>query len=135
MSQNRHFLDTAFIQALLNPRDDNHIKAKTLLPQVRIASEVWLTEAILVEVGNALSVFNRQGAVKFIRQCRSTQNMKVVSVNTDLLMRALNLYQSRSDKSWGLTDCISFIVMKDNRLLYALTTDRHFVQAGFRAVM
>ncbi|MGQ9871850.1 type II toxin-antitoxin system VapC family toxin [Leptodesmis sp.] len=106
------FLDTAFIQALLNPRDDYHNQAKQLFPRVRTASEVWITEAIFAEVGNALSVFNRNGAVQFIQQCYRTDNIKIVSVDTELLMQALALYQSRPDKGWGLTDCISFVVMQ-----------------------
>jgi uncharacterized protein len=111
MTTDRLFLDTAFIQALLNSRDDFHRQAKTLFPRIGTAKEVWLTEAIITEVGNALSAFNRAGAVQFIQQCYRTENIKVVSVDTKLLMQALELYDSRSDKNWGLTDCISFIVM------------------------
>lgn len=135
MSNERLFLDTAFIQALLNPRDDYHNQAKQLFPRVRAASEVWITEAIFAEVGNALSAFNRNGAVQFIQQCYRTDNIRVVSVDTELLMQALALYQSRSDKTWGLTDCISFVVMQQHNLTDAVTGDRHFVQAGFRALM
>jgi uncharacterized protein len=135
MTGDRLFLDTAFIQALLNPRDDFHRQAKTLFPRIRTAKEVWLTEAIITEVGNALSAFNRAGAVQFIQQCYRTENIKVVSVDTELLKQALALYQSRSDKSWGLTDCISFIVMQQQNLSDAVTGDRHFIQAGFRALM
>ncbi|MBD2330080.1 PIN domain-containing protein [Alkalinema sp. FACHB-956] len=135
MSNERLFLDTAFIQALLNPRDDYHNQAKQLFPRVRVASEVWITEAIFAEVGNALSAFNRNGAVQFIQQCYRTDNIKIVSVDTELLMQALALYQSRSDKTWGLTDCISFIVMQQHNLTDAVTGDRHFLQAGFRALM
>ena len=135
MSNERLFLDTAFIQALLNPRDDYHNQAKQLFPRIRAASEVWITEAIFAEVGNALSAFNRNGAVQFIQQCYRTDNIKIVSVDTNLLMQALALYQSRSDKTWGLTDCISFVVMQQQNLTDAVTGDRHFVQAGFRALM
>jgi uncharacterized protein len=135
MSRERLFLDTAFIQALLNPRDDYHQQAKRLFPRVRAAAEVWITEAILVEVGNALGSLNRNGAVQFIQQCYSTDNIKVVSVNTTLLMQAIALYQARADKSWGLTDCISFIVMQQQNLTDAATSDRHFLQAGFRTLM
>ena len=135
MTRERLFLDTAFIQALLNPRDDYHNQAKQLLPRIRAASEVWITEAILVEVGNAFSAFNRNGAVQFIQQCYRTDNIKIVSVDTELLMQALALYQSRPDKTWGLTDCVSFVVMQQQRLTDAVTGDRHFVQAGFRALM
>jgi predicted nucleic acid-binding protein len=135
MSNERLFLDTAFIQALLNPRDDYHNQAKQLFPRIRAASEVWITEAIFTEVGNALSAFNRNGAVQFIQQCYRTDNIKIVSVDTELLMQALVLYQSRADKTWGLTDCISFVVIQQQSLTDAVTGDRHFVQAGFRALM
>jgi predicted nucleic acid-binding protein len=135
MTGDRFFLDTAFIQALLNPRDDFHALAKQLFPRVRRADEVWITEAIFTEVGNALSAFNRSGSVQFIEQCYRTDNILVVSVDTDLLMQALALYQSRLDKTWGLTDCISFVVMQQNNLTEALTSDRHFVQAGFHTLM
>jgi uncharacterized protein len=64
----RLFLDTSFIQALLNPRDNYHSRAKQLFPHIRVASEVWVTEAIFTEVGNALIIFNRVAAVQFIRQ-------------------------------------------------------------------
>ncbi len=64
MMGDRLFLDTTFIQALLNPRDDYHNQAKELFPRIRAATEVWITEAIFVEVGNALSALNRNGAVQ-----------------------------------------------------------------------
>jgi len=131
----RLFLDTAFIQALLNPRDDYHNQAKQLFPRIRAATEVWITEAIFTEVGNALSAFNRAGAVQLIQQCYCTENIRVVRVDTELLMQALALYQSRSDKTWGLTDCISFVVMQQQNLTDVVTGDRHFVQAGFHVLM
>ena len=56
-------------------------------------------------------------------------------VNTILLRRALSDYEARPDKKWGLTDCISFAVMRDGNLNDALTADKHFIQAGFRALM
>ncbi|MEO1347309.1 MAG: nucleic acid-binding protein [Cyanobacteria bacterium J06635_15] len=135
MSNARLFLDTAFIQALLNPKDTFHNPAKALLPHVRNASEVWITEAILIEVGNALSALNRAGAIQFIQQCYRTDNIRVISVGVELMTQALTLYQSRMDKAWGMTDCISFVVMQTNGLTDAATTDRHFIQAGFRALL
>ena len=102
---------------------------------MRDASEVWITEAILMEVGNALSAINRMAAVAFIRQCYRTSNMRVVTVDTPLLNQALHLYQMRPDKTWGLTDCISFVVMQQQGLTDAVTADNHFSQAGFRILL
>jgi predicted nucleic acid-binding protein len=135
MSDERFFLDTVFIQALLNKRDQYHHQAKAFLPRVRTAMAVWVTEAVLVEVGNALGAVNRPGAVQFIQQCYNTTNLQVVTVDTSLLTRALQLYSERPDKTWGFTDCISFVVMWEQGLTDAVTADIHFVQAGFRALL
>ena len=135
MNSERLLLDTVFIQALLNHRDQYHAQARAFLPRVRAAAEVWITEAVLVEVGNALSAFNRAAAVQFIEQCYYTANMHVVNVDTPLLTRALQLYRDRSDKAWGLTDCISFVVMQEQGLMDAVTADEHFLQAGYRALL
>jgi predicted nucleic acid-binding protein len=135
MSGARLLLDTAFVQALLNRHDQHHDRALTLLPSVQAAAEVWITEAVLVEIGNALSTFHREAAAAFVEQCYHTANMRVVTIDTPLLLRALQLYRSRPDKTWGLTDCISFVVMQENKLTDAVTTDQHFVQAGYQALL
>ncbi len=135
MKPTRLFLDTAFVQALLNRNDQYHQIAKAYLSELRTAKEVWTTEAILIEIGNALSATHREATVRFIDQCYATSNIHVVSVDTELLKRALSLYGERTDKEWGLTDCVSFIVMSEQNLSDAMTADRHFIQAGFRAIM
>jgi predicted nucleic acid-binding protein len=59
MTGERFLLDTVFIQALLNKRDPYYPQAIAFLPRIEAAREVWVTEAVLVEVGNALSAINR----------------------------------------------------------------------------
>ncbi|MEO6811978.1 MAG: PIN domain-containing protein [Isosphaeraceae bacterium] len=135
MSGGRLFLDTAFVQALLDRRDQYHARAQAIRPRLDSAIEIWITEALLIEIGNALSVLNRSAASEFIEMCYETTNISVVQVDTALLIRSLQLYQSRLDKTWGLTDCISFVMMREHGLTEALTSDSHFVQAGFRALM
>jgi hypothetical protein len=51
------------------------------------------------------------------------------------LERGWALYADRPDKYWSLTDCISFVVMKDHQITEALTGDHHFEQAGFVALL
>jgi predicted nucleic acid-binding protein len=134
MATERLFLDTSYVVALLNRKDQCHAKAVGL--QLRLdQAEVWVTEVVLIEIGDTLGGWNRRAAFEFIEQCYQTTNMKVVSHDTALVRQALQLFASRMDKDWGLTDCISFVVMKDHGLTDALTADRHFIQAGFRALM
>jgi predicted nucleic acid-binding protein len=56
-------------------------------------------------------------------------------VDRELLRKAIDFYCLHQDKDWGLTDCISFVVMKERGLIIAMTADAHFQQAGFRALM
>ncbi|WP_231599244.1 type II toxin-antitoxin system VapC family toxin [Crocosphaera watsonii] len=49
--------------------------------------------------------------------------------------KAIELYKKYQDKQWGLVDCVSFVVMEENNINKALTFDKHFIQAGFQALM
>jgi uncharacterized protein len=127
----RMFLDTFYVQAILNADDAYHARAVALAPRIEAAAEVIVTEAVLIEVGDALSDRDRSAAAAFIRGCYDTPNITVVPQTTELLDRALALYDGRPDKAWGLTDCVSFVVMADMHVAAAATGDRHFAQAGF----
>ena len=62
-------------------------------------------------------------------------NVEIVPLLEELYTRAFQLYQERTDKEWGMTDCGSFIVMRQQGVNEALTTDGHFQQAGFFALL
>src|SRR5215510_12827990 len=136
MPPERLLLDTFFVLALLNKNDQHHEKAKEIYPRELAALEVWVTEAVLVEIANGLSaVQHRKTAATFIDSCYAVQNFRIVNVSSELLQRALDLYKKRDDKNWSLTDCISFVVMDENDLMDAVTGDRDFQQAGYTALM
>ncbi|MBI5829688.1 MAG: type II toxin-antitoxin system VapC family toxin [Chloroflexi bacterium] len=66
---------------------------------------------------------------------RASPRTTIVALDPHLLQRGLDLFASRNDKDWSLTDCVSFVVMQDHGLTNALTADRHFEQAGFKALL
>ncbi|MBC2697077.1 MAG: type II toxin-antitoxin system VapC family toxin [ANME-2 cluster archaeon] len=135
MNTSRFFMDTAYVLALLNQNDKYHEKAKAILPKTSIADEVCITETVIIEIGNSLARSNRSMAIAFIESLYTTYNVSVIPVDSELLGQAIDFYHRREDKEWGLTDCISFIVMEDQNLTNALTSDEHFIQAGFRALL
>jgi len=53
----------------------------------------------------------------------------------ELTRDAVQLYDSRPDKSLSLTDCISFVVMERRGLTEALTVDRDFQQANMKPLL
>jgi predicted nucleic acid-binding protein len=94
------------------------------------------TRWALTEVADALCEPARRGRAAAVIEFVLTAPGFVVRGGPDeLFARALELYRSRSDKEWSLTDCISFVMMKDEGLEEALTGDRHFIQAGFEALL
>ena len=128
------FVDTVYWLALMNPNDTWHRHA--LDWAARISEPLVTTDAVLTEVADAFCrVDRRRWAVEAIRNVQSDPEIMSVPGSLDLFTRALDLYSSRRDKDWSLTDCISFVVMTDQGLQQALTADLHFAQAGFQALL
>jgi len=87
-----------------------------------------------MEVADALADSeHRRVVAPFIQQLSSDSKVKIIAADAQSFREGLELYHRRSDKDWSLTDCISFVLMKAERLTDALTGDRHFEQAGFKA--
>ena len=62
-------------------------------------------------------------------------NVRIIPASRDLLERGFQLLSHSMDKAWSLTDCTSFVVMQEEGLTDALTTDHHFEQAGFTVLL
>ena len=77
----------------------------------------------------------RAAAIELLDSLEEDANVEIIPLSEELYDRAMELYRDRRDKEWGITDCISFVVMQDHALTEALTTDEHFKQAGFRALL
>lgn len=131
------FLDTAYVYALVSPRDQWHTQA--LKWQQKIIAEnrpLLTTQFILAEIADGLSAvkFRRQAA-QAIRTLETNSLVEIVPVSSELFAETLDFYEKRNDKSWGFTDCSSFVVMTQRGLTDALTVDDDFRQAGFRALL
>lgn len=77
----------------------------------------------------------RSSAIELLNSVEEDQNIEIIPMSEDLYLRAKDLYCQRLDKEWGITDCVSFTIMKDYGITEAPTTDEHFKQAGFRALL
>ncbi len=128
------FADTVFWIGLVNKSDQYADRAKSW--SQKILGKIITTDAVLTETANALARPEwRSYVIDLIENLRQNDGVEIVQVDADLWEDAWKLYQQRQDKGWGLTDCISFVVMNQMGLSDALTADDHFRQAGFRAVL
>jgi uncharacterized protein len=128
------FGDSFFFLALASPSDAAHVRATGLFQN--LPGPLITTAWVLVEVADALAApKNRPVFLTMLKAIHADPRMTVLSPGQDLFDRGVDLFSRRMDKSWSLTDCTSFVVMKDHKITDALTADRHFEQAGFRALM
>jgi predicted nucleic acid-binding protein len=131
------FLDTAYVNALVNTRDQWHGAAVRW--ERRLAEDrrrLLTTEFVLIEIADGLAVVRFRGhAARVIALLQQSPLVEIIPASSELFGGALALYQRRGDKDWGLTDCSSFVVMGARGHSAALTTDDHFRQAGFRSLL
>lgn len=128
------FADTFYFIALIDPQDEAHDRAiqATANRADRLVTTVW----VLAEVGNLLSRGrDRTVFVELLEALRSDALSLVIPADQEHFDRGVELFASRPDKEWSLTDCISFQAMEEMNIVEALTADHHFEQAGFRAVL
>ena len=133
----RLFADTAYWIALTNSFDQYHAKAievSSALGNCRL----FTTEAVLTEFLNALAdkgPLVRAAAVEMVEAIMSNSQVTVIPQTLRTFSRSLAFYKARPDKGYSLTDCGSMLLMRERRLSEALTTDRHFEQEGFTALL
>lgn len=131
------FIDTHALIAIASTRDMDRARVLRVLAELESRHARFVTtDAILTEFCNAMarSTLRRRGA-QMVRLLQARDDIEIVHVTRELFERALILFEGRPDKDWGLTDCISFEVMKERRIARALTADHHFAQAGFKPLI
>jgi uncharacterized protein len=131
------FVDTSFFVALLNPRDRLRQRAERVsrsLGGVRLIT----TDGVLTEVLNDFAEWGsgqRSAAAQAVSRARGSSSTVVIPQTRDGFDRAHQRYAERLDKGYSLTDCDSMLVMEDRGIKDALSSDQHFTQAGFRALL
>jgi predicted nucleic acid-binding protein len=137
MSRKVIFLDTNGWIAILNASDSLHVEADAMWRKlVRDSNSFVLTDWVVAETGNGLArTAARRRFTAAVAMLRADSRTELCRVTDDVLRRALALYDARHDKTWGLVDCASFIVMQDQGIRDAFTNDRHFEQAGFNCLL
>jgi len=128
------FADSFYFLALL--RADDRVHARALTASQNRTERLMTTAWVLTEVADALAApAMREGFPRLLAALRADPACTIVPPTQDLFDAGVELYVRRPDKAWSLTDCISFVVMREYGINEALTGDRHFEQAGFIALL
>ena len=133
----RLFADTVYWIALTNSFDQYHTRAVEISEALN-PCRLFTTDLVLIEFLNALAdkgLHIRVAAVQMVEAILNNPQVAVVPMDRRTFTRSRALYKARPDKGYSLTDCRSMLLMRERHLSEALTTDRHFEQEGFVALL
>lgn len=130
----RVFFDTSFIIALETADDQNHESALKYWQNIVTSLPTLVTTSyILDEVVTFFNSRNRHTkAVEIGSRLIDSPSIQFIHVDEVLFNEAWKYFKKHKDKSYSLTDCISFIILEHLKIQTSLTFDKHFVQAGFK---
>ena len=128
------FLDTSGLLCLFDVSDTRHQSAKSHfdVDVTKVATNYVIAEFVALTHARRMP---RAVALEFVVALHSSSEVNVIHVSEQVHQSALRLLQSRLDKNWSLCDAVSFEVMRTHSIADALTTDHHFEQAGFKALL
>jgi predicted nucleic acid-binding protein len=131
------FVDTSAWLALVDPADAHYSEAREFEEGLRRGAHGKLVTSDFVLDETITIVRDKAGMARardLSRALLDSPNVHVLRVGESQFRDALGLLFSHEDKSWSLTDCTSFVLMRGMEIDSAFTFDSDFRQAGFAAL-
>jgi len=133
MAAHEVFADTSALYAFVDKNDANHVVAREAVTRLaRAGRRIVATDYTITE---AINLANARGgaavAIRVLDLIEQSAGIRVEWIGVDRFDAAKAFFRKHSDHGYSFTDCTSFVVMRELRLTEALTTDHHFVEAGF----
>lgn len=127
------FLDTGYLIALETTDDQHHAEALSHWQILAPSLPPLVTTSYVF--GEVVTFFNSRKlhakAVEIGTRLLSSPSVHLLHVDEALFRVGWEYLKQHADKSYSLTDCISFALMQQRGIQTALAFDRHFAQAGF----
>jgi hypothetical protein len=127
------FVDTAGWMACADESDPAHRKAVAVRDSWLEGGGFFVTsDYVADETLTLLRIrLGIEAAETWWRQVDGSSRVRWEYVTLARADKARALFFRYRDKDFSFTDCTSFILMREAKLREVLTTDHHFVQAGF----
>jgi predicted nucleic acid-binding protein len=129
-----YFLDTSYIIALEIANEDSHEQVLQNWLTLALSKPFLVTTTYVFD--ETVTFFNSRNlhskAVEIGKRLLESPDIELIEIDRDLFDQGWQYFQKYQDKSYSLTDCLSFIVMEKRRIFTALSLDNHFLQAGFQ---
>ncbi|MEK7548158.1 MAG: PIN domain-containing protein [Patescibacteria group bacterium] len=132
------FLDTGGLIALVSKEEENHLLAREIFEELdRLGYEIFTTDYVLAELVNWLRCRRGYRVTEIFEFLHNLyiDDLNVIEIGRDRFSDALILMHKFREHFFSLTDCVSFVVMKELKIKDAFATDKHFRIAGFNNLL
>ena len=126
----RIFVDTSAWYDLALPGTPAHAAVASALktPDAKFITSTYVVAELVPLIANR---FGHARAARAASQIRAAADVRLEHPDAAEEFRAWHLFLDRPDKSYSLTDCLSFVMMRRLDVTEAITLDHHFRQEGF----
>ena len=130
------FIDTGAFLARYFRNDQHHQQAVSVWEALREARETCITtNFVLDETFTLLGRWAGYGfAVHRAKNIYASEALTVLRPDEEDEIKALRFFEKYADQHISFTDCISFVMMKREKIRRVFSFDRHFEFAGFALV-
>jgi predicted nucleic acid-binding protein len=137
MASREVFVDTSGLYALIDKRDAHHQQAREVVEELlRAGRRLVVTDYIVTEAVNLANARSGSGvATRVLDLVEQSAGIRIEWIEAARFEKTKTFFRKHADHHYSFTDCSSFVTMRELRLTEALTTDRHFSEAGMQLLL
>lgn len=137
MAKREVFADTSGLYALIDRKDASHEEARDAIGVLlRAGRRLVVTDYVIDETVTLAKA--RAGALaanRVLDLIERSRGIRIEWIGADRFEATKAFFRRHADHGYSFTDCSSFVVMRELCLTQALTSDRHFPEAGVEALL
>lgn len=137
MARSDVFVDTSGLYALVDKKDANYATAKDEVGRIaRSGLKLVVTDYVIDEaVTLAKARSGPRVALRILDLIEQSLGIRIERIDAGRFDETKAFFRRHADHDYSFTDCSSFVLMRELELRQALTSDRHFREAGFEALL
>ena len=137
MARGDVFADTSALYAFVNKRDVSHSEARRIVERLlHVGRRLIASDYVVAE---SVNLANARGGHLLARRVLDlidqTKGIRIEWIGIARFELAKAFFRKHADHGYSFTDCTSFVVMRELRVSEVLTSDHHFIEAGFRPLL
>jgi len=133
MNKKQVFIDTGAWFAIADKSDYFHNKAIEIFKNFIKDGTVLITSNFIINETVMLLTrkISKKTAIQFLDMIYADQNLNIAMIDESIEEKAYKIFKSYKDQDFSITDCSSFVIMKESKIKTAFTFDKHFKTMKF----